>query len=157
MSEAQQLATAHQALSEISTLCSGAFLHGADSNGVAEILEAISAKARGAMARHDAKCPAIAEKATCDGEGYILGLGQTWDEARKNAVKTVLGDRTETEKVVKAAVEDMDTYGVSADLAAEVRKHGGDVGYRSVPIAGGSRVLVTVGEHAAFCAAEGAR
>ena len=35
-----------QALAEISLICSGALSHGADANGVVEIIEAISAKAR---------------------------------------------------------------------------------------------------------------
>ena len=49
MSDAERLSTSIKALDEIAIICSGVLSHGADGAGVVEILEAISAKARGAL------------------------------------------------------------------------------------------------------------
>jgi hypothetical protein len=157
MTDAQQLATAHQALDEISLICSGTLSHGADGNGVVEILEAISAKARTAIAKLEAANPTHAETAILDDNGHILGLGKTEVAARENAAKTILDSRSETEQWVMSAVYDAYLSSVSAELAADIRKNGGGVEYRMLRQDGKPPILVTVAECEAFCAARGTR
>ena len=70
MADDQKLSTALKALDEIAIICSGALSHGADGAGVIEILEAISAKARGALTEEADRLSKI-EKAITEIEAWI--------------------------------------------------------------------------------------
>ena len=114
-----------QALAEISLICSGALSHGADANGVVEILEAISAKAREHL---DGFKPSAATKiAVLDGEGCIIGVGDTEKEARAEELKTIM---TAPRFYLEGVVEEMMVRNVSQALAAKAMRDGGDVPYR---------------------------
>lgn len=70
MSDAERLSTSIKALDEIAIICSGVLSHGADGAGVVEILEAISAKARGALTEEADRLSPI-EKAITEIETWI--------------------------------------------------------------------------------------
>ena len=89
--------------------------------------------------------------AILDEDCNILGLGQNEEEARSEAVKTILGDRSATEVVVTHAVEDMWGVLVSRALADQVRKHGGDIDKHQTVI-DRRAVFVTTEEYSAIVA-----
>jgi hypothetical protein len=145
MADAQRQTPERQALAEISLICSGALSHGADSAGVVEIIEAISAKAR-AHLDGSKPAPTVASKiAVLDDEGCIVGVGDTEEEARADALKTI--ERHPRDYLI-ALVEDMTVRDVSPALAAKAMREGGDVPMKQV-CAGGKWLLVTPEEAAA--------
>jgi hypothetical protein len=132
-----------QALTEISLICSEALSHGADANGVVEIIEAISAKARPHL--DGGPEPTPVKKAILDGEGCIVGVGDTETEARADAFKTVKQSPT---AYLVALVDEMMVRDVSLALAAKAERDGGDVPYEICRV-NGKHMLVTTEEAAA--------
>ena len=142
MSDAERLSTSLKALDEIAIICSGVLSHGADRAGVVEILETISAKARGVLAEDTSL--AATKKAILDDEGLIVGIGETEAEARADAFKTVKRD----ESYIRDLVNEMMVRHISDALAKKVSILGGEVAMSSMTI-GGVLTLVTTEESAA--------
>jgi hypothetical protein len=121
-----------QALDEISLICSEALSHGADGEGVAAIIEAISAKAREPLMT-------AAKKAVLDDDGCIVGVGDTEAEARADALKTI---ESAPRSYLEAIVEEMMVRDVSEALANKAMRDGGDVPMREARV-NGKMMLVT--------------
>jgi hypothetical protein len=73
-----------------------------------------------------AKTAAPVKKAVLDDCGDPLGFGATTEEAKEDAIKTILADRAETEACIRAAVEDLTVVNFSDALVAKF-KSGEDV------------------------------
>jgi hypothetical protein len=144
MNDAQQQTPERQALTEISLICSEALSHGADSAGVVEIIEAISAKAREHLDGSKPAPTAVSKIAILDDDGCILGVGDTEAEARADALKTV---ESAPRVYLEALVEEMDAHAVSPALAAKAMRDGGDTLVERVRI-DGEWLLVTPEEAA---------
>jgi hypothetical protein len=113
MAYVQQQTPERQALAEISLICSGALSHGADSAGVVEIIEAISAKARAPLMEKPA---ASTKKAVLDDTGEQWGYGDTVEEARKDAVDHIMYlSKDELREFIVVLVEDMTVIDVTAE------------------------------------------
>jgi hypothetical protein len=92
----------------------------------------------------DARPQTSAKKAILDDDGCIIGVGDTEPEARADALRTIELYPTD---YLRDLVAEMMVRDVSAALAAQVIRDGGDVPTAEVNT-GGKRLLVTPEEAA---------
>lgn len=83
-------------------------------------------------------------KAILDDCGDPLGFGETVEEAKADAVKTILGSRAETEEFVRSAINGMGVADFSSALAAQFQ-NGNDATMHFIP--GSRRSFETKEEH----------
>jgi hypothetical protein len=72
-------------------------------------------------------------KAVLDGDGFIIGVGETEQTAKADAVKSILDDGAATREAIISYVEDLSIVGMTEALRIEVERQGGIARYRRLP------------------------